>query len=351
MTARARRGTGFDWSQVRVGVVIIVGLLILAFGILQVGALFDVFADRYTLFMPVRTTGGLIEGAPVTLAGKRVGQVDDIEFIPLRRQRGADNLMLSLEIDEDVQEHIREDSEGRIRTQGLVGEMYVDIDPGTLPYPVLQPGDTLPSRPTVDIDRVLAKAYEVLVAADSTLGDIRELTAGLRRGEGTLGRLLVDESLYERALTAADEAAVLLDRMNRGEGTFGRLVRDPTLYNRLVDAAARVDTLGAAILEAEGTLGRLITSDTAHQALLGLLTEARGTVVRADTAIGNINDLLVALGADGIELGAGGTLQKLLTDPTLYEEFLRAVVELQRLIVEIRERPEALRPEINLDIF
>lgn len=112
MTDRTRRARKTDWSQVRVGAVMIVALLILAYAIVQVGSLFDVFANRYTLFMPVESTGGLMRGAPVTLAGQRVGQVDGIEFIPLAMQDEEHNIMLRLEISEDVYEHIREDSRG-----------------------------------------------------------------------------------------------------------------------------------------------------------------------------------------------------------------------------------------------
>lgn len=349
MTPRARRGSGFDWSRVRVGTAIIIALAILAYGIYQVGSLFDVFAERYILFMPVETTGGLMDGAPVTLAGKRVGQVDRIDFIPLRLQERDQNIMLALSIDEAVWEHIREDSEGRIRTQGLMGDKYVDIQPGSPAYAPLHPRDTLPSRPTVDIDRVLAQAYDALLDAQLVLADMRGITTGLRRGEGTLGRLLVDDTLYDRALDAADQAAGMLAAINRGEGTLGRLIADPILYDRLAGALARVDALGGAILQGRGTLGRLIASDTVYEQILGLLGQASRTVARADTAIGGIGAFLGGLGADGD--GAGGTLQRLLTDPRLYEEFLRAVIDLQTLIAEIRARPEVLRPEINLDIF
>ncbi|MFW6202532.1 MAG: MlaD family protein, partial [Gemmatimonadota bacterium] len=320
MAPRAKGASGLGWSRVRVGTVIIVALLALAYGIYEVGSLFDVFAERYPLRMPVETTGGLVEGAPVTLAGKRVGQVEAIEFIPIALQDRGHNIMLTLSVDEEVAEHIRRDSDGRIRTQGLMGDRYVDIRPGSLAFAALEPGDTLSSEPTVDVDLVVAEAYDALLMAQDVLEDARAVTAGLRRGEGTLGRLLVDESLYEEAGIAAGEAAGLLREIRSGEGTLGRLVTDPALYDRLTTVLARIDTLGATLTEGRGTLGRLIASDTVYRDIRALLAGARTTLARADTMIGGVGTFLDGLGA-GVD-GPGGTLQRLLTDPRLYEEFL-----------------------------
>lgn len=336
---------GLDWSRARVGAVLILGLMLLAYGVYQVGALFDVFADRYTLFTAVSTTTGLREGAPVTLAGHRVGQVDAIEFIPIERQTGDENLLIRISVDEAIREHIRRDSRTRILTQGLVGDKYLNIEPGSPEWPMLQPGDTVVSEPAVDIDHILVQADDALRQTQDVLTDLQRVTTSLRRGEGTLGQLLTEDTLYRRALAATREASVVLGRINRGEGTLGRLVRDPAVYVRMQGALSRVDSIASIILRGEGTLGRLVRSDTVHQGMLGLLGQASGTFARADTAIGGLSALTGQL------TGGGGTLQRLLTDPQLYDEFLKAVVDLQTVILDIRERPQRYRPEVNIDIF
>jgi len=122
------------------------------------------------------------------------------------------------------------------------------------------------------------------------------------------------------------------------EGTLGRLIRDPALYDQLDRAIARVDSVGALLLHGGGTFGQLLRSDSLYRGLLA-------TVGRADTMLMGLSGLVQ--GVDGQQ----GSLGRLLTDPALYDEMLRAVLDLQRLINDIRMNPRRYRPEVNVDVF
>lgn len=338
MARRAIRGGSVEWREVRVGALLIVALALLAYGIFRVGELFDVFAKRYELKALFPNTAGLSEGSPVTLAGQRVGQVERIEFIPMGRKTGGNHVVVTLSIAQDVQDQIREDSQGRLRTQGLLGDRFVDVAPGTPEARVLQPGDTLPTVPPPELEDILATAAEVLDEAHTLVRNMNAIMAGLRRGEGTLGLLLTDDDLYVRLESGAAQLETTLLEINRMEGALGRLIRDPALYDQLNRAIARVDSIGAMLLHGEGTLGLLLRSDTLYR---GLLT----TVGRADTMLMGLSGLVQ--GVDGQQ----GSLGRLLTDPALYDEMLRAVLDLQRLINDIRMNPRRYRPEVNVDVF
>ena len=97
MAATVQR-SAFHWRQVRVAVLILVGLLLLIWAIYRVGKIFDVFADRYTIVTLLPNVAGLRQGALVTLAGQRIGKVEEIEFIPIPRKRGDNHLLLRLEV-------------------------------------------------------------------------------------------------------------------------------------------------------------------------------------------------------------------------------------------------------------
>ena len=92
MASTIQRKT-FEWRQARVVVLILAGLALLAFAIYRVGKIFDVFADRYTIVTLLPNVAGLREGALVSLAGQRIGKVDEIQFIPLRAKRGDNHLL------------------------------------------------------------------------------------------------------------------------------------------------------------------------------------------------------------------------------------------------------------------
>src|SRR5262245_16357845 len=98
--------SSLEWREVRVLGLLIIGVLLLIYGVYRVGKSFDVFASRYTLITLVPDVAGLREGAPVTIAGQRVGQVTHIGFIPVELKHGATNLELHLEVAENVKDQI-----------------------------------------------------------------------------------------------------------------------------------------------------------------------------------------------------------------------------------------------------
>ncbi len=336
--ANSLRRRTFEWHQARIAAIIVVGALLLIFSVYQVGKIFDVFASRYELRALVPTALGLREGAPVTLAGQRIGQVSSIEFIPVERRRGADNLTITLAVNEEVREQIRRDSRAFFRTQGLLGDKYVDIAPGSAGSAILQPGDTLEVGESVDIEGFMNRAVLAIDQAQVIVTDLREVTQGLATGDGTIGQLLTDEALYRRMVAATAQLETTLAQLNRADGTFGRMLRDPTLYDNLNRAVVRVDSLGAMIVDSEGTLGKLLRDDSLYNSLANMATNA-------DSAVLALSDVVQRMST------GEGTMQRLMTDPQLYDEFLKAVVELQTLIMAIRENPDAFKPNIRVDVF
>lgn len=335
--ARVRR-RGFEWRQVRVAALVAASALLLIYAVWRVGAIFDVFADRYELVTFVPSALGLREGAPVTLAGQRIGQVAAIEFVPVREKREGVNLRVRLAISDEVQDQIRADSRAFLRTQGLLGDKFVDIQPGSVRAQVLQAGDTVVAGRSVDIDEFIAQAAGALDQATTIVADLRDITGGLVRGEGTMGRFLADEQLYERMVGATGQLQVTLAEINRADGTLGRLIRDPDLYRQLHGAVSRVDSIGALVLSGQGSVGRLLNDDA-------LFDSFASTAARADSAMGGINELVSRM-REG-----NGSFQKLLTDPDLYDQFLKAVVDLQTLLADVRRSPDKYKPNINVKVF
>ncbi|HEY8507193.1 MAG TPA: MlaD family protein [Steroidobacteraceae bacterium] len=310
----------------------------LAFGIYRVGKIFDVFAERYQIVTLLPNVAGLREGAVVTLAGQRVGKVEKIEFIPMRAKRGDNNLIVHLEVAEAAREQIRTDSRANLRAQGVLGDKFIDITPGTLNGRALAPGDTIRSAVMMDIEQFLVKASDAMDRANVIVEDLRAITGGLARGEGTMGALLKDEQLYTRLLHTTSEMNQLLAEINRGEGALSRMISDPLLYERLVAATMRIDSLGGMMLNGQGSLARLLQSDSAYRGILGM-------AARGDTAAAELSALLRNLNR------ADGTFNKLLTDPRLFDELLKSVTDLQTLLLDVRQNPKKYVPDVNVRVF
>jgi phospholipid/cholesterol/gamma-HCH transport system substrate-binding protein len=338
MSAEKLHQRNFEWKQVRVAALVTVSVLALAYGVYRVGRIFDVFAKRYEITTLVPDVLGLREGAPVTVAGQRVGQVKDITFIPVERKVGEEHMRVVLAISRRAQEQIRRDSKAFLRTQGLLGDKFVDIEPGTPGAAILQPGDTLAAGRSLDLDDFMLAAAGALDQATSVVGDLRDITGGLMRGEGTAGMLLRNEQLYVSMTRSTTELSRTLAEINRADGTFGRFIHDPALYNRIHSAVTRVDSLGAMILHGNGSLTMLLRSDSIYRSLLG-------TVTSADSAAASFADF-----ARRMTQGQG-TIQKMLTDPKLYDEFLKSVIDLQTLFNDIRQNPTKYKPNIQVRVF
>lgn len=337
MASTIQRKT-FEWRQARVVVLILAGLALLAFAIYRVGKIFDVFADRYTIVTLLPNVAGLREGALVSLAGQRIGKVDEIQFIPLRAKRGDNHLLLKLEVGEAVREQIRTDSRALVRAQGVLGDKYIDITPGTTRGRPLAAGDTIPSATLMDIEQFLVKASDAMDRANVIIDDLRLITGGLARGEGTMGALLRDEQLYGRMLGATNELNTLLTQINRGDGALSRMINDPEMYQRLVSAAARVDSLAGLALYGNGSLAQLMRSDSLYRGLVGMTT-------KGDAAAGELSALLQKTNRPD------GTFNRLLTDPRLFDELLKSVTDLQTLLADVRQNPKKYVPDVNVKVF
>lgn len=317
------------WEQVRVGALALAALLMLATGVFLVGEVGHVFGERYRLVTLMESGAGLVPGSAVQLAGQNVGQVERVEWIePARRKETGASVAVWLALNRRVQEQIREDSRARLRTQGLLGDRVVNISPGSPDVPVLQPGDTLPSDEPLDYQEILSQASGAVTGLTDLTRRLEELTRRLLAGEGSLGRLVVDETLYRRLTDLTGTLARVLERAESGEGSLGKLLTDDRLYQRMVSLTASLDTLTGRVAGGRGTLGRLVASDSLYR-------ELRRTTSRFDELLRRVES-------------GEGTAGRMVTDETLYEEMLRTLTELNAVLADLRERPGRYVPPVSI---
>ena len=127
--------------EVKVGVLILVSLGILAAFVLIMGGLS--FEKTYTLYVDFDNPGGLQTGAPVRVAGVKVGKVSELAFMggkvdPKTNRRTLVRAKVSVEA--RVKESIHDDADFYVTTQGVLGEQYLAIDPGSPQKGVLPEG-------------------------------------------------------------------------------------------------------------------------------------------------------------------------------------------------------------------
>ena len=313
-----RRSSFLTIEQLRVGAVMLVALAILLFGGYRLGQAAHLFSNRYQLVAFVPNANGLRQGGTVTVAGQLVGTVTRVDFLPIDNDTTR-NLRLLLDIDQEVREQIRADSKARLRTQGLLGDKVFDITPGTPRYAALRPNDTIPIAPSLDYDQIVQQASGAVGDVVGLTKDLRVVSSGITRGEGTVGQLVTNRALYDQLTGTLERTNQLISRMQSRTGTVGRLLDDPQLYTNLVRVTGALDSLTTQVAGSQGTVGRLLKDDSLYVRLVG-----------------------VAAGADSLTrllTRGNGLAARLLTDQESYDRLNKTLGELNEILVDVRRNP------------
>jgi phospholipid/cholesterol/gamma-HCH transport system substrate-binding protein len=180
--------------EVKVGALILVALVILGAFILLMGGLS--FEKTYTVYVDFDNPGGLQSGAAVRIAGVKVGSVKALDFQGGKIDPKTGRRVLvraSVGIEQRVKDAIHDDADFYVTTQGVLGEQFMAIEPGSVDRPILQEGATVKGIDPPRIDLFLAKAYELLDVTVNgiknnreTLSSIATNTASLLKGLNVL---------------------------------------------------------------------------------------------------------------------------------------------------------------------
>jgi phospholipid/cholesterol/gamma-HCH transport system substrate-binding protein len=313
-----KRSALITWDQLRVAAVILAAIGILGIAAYKLGQAANLFTRRYELVVFLPAANGLRPGGSVTLAGQLVGNVQEIEFLPVDFDTTR-NLRIVARIDRSLREQIRRDSEARLRTMGLLGDKVLDISPGTPRYAVLEPGDTIRAAVSLDYDAVIEKAAS---AVDDMVGlthDLRTISGSLARGQGTMGQLLTNRAMYDQLTAAMTRANTLFASLQNPDGTFGRILNDPTLYTRLTSTVTSLDSTLHAMQSNGGSFGRFLSDTTLYTNLVGIA--------------GGADSLMKLMTREQ------GLVTKLLSDQTLYDQLTKLTSDLSAVLGDVRRDP------------
>ena len=326
-----KRSSYLTWDQLKVGALILIAIIILAFAIVRLGQAGNLFGKRYHLIALVNNVSGLRVGGPVTVAGQLAGSIDDIRFLPVD-QDTVHNLKIILQVNQSLQNQVRQDSRAKIKTQGLLGDKVLDITVGTPRFAPLKEGDTVQIAPAVDYEAVVSQASGVITEVAGVTRQFQRMADQINRGEGTLGQLITNRTLYDQLNSTLLRTSALMARLENPRGTVGRLLDDPTLYVSLNRAVASADSIITAMNRSNGTFSRLLRDDSLY--------------VRMITAVSRADSLISTLSS------GNGTMQKLFTDQQLYDQLVKIVGELNNVLVDVRRDPRRYTKEmIRVKLF
>ena len=351
------------WSQLKVGVTVLVASVTLAVLIFLMSGTGGIFTHKIKLKAYYDNAGGLQEGAPVRLSGVDIGNVVNVRVVsdPARR---LTPVQVTMKVNTRYHQSLRKDSVTSLETAGVLGSTYIDIDSSTAKGPEAADGDTLPTREHPELQDVVRASQSTLQNMDALLKRLDRIVAFVESGEGSIGKLIYDPLLYNRLNATVTEFQKLVNEVTEGNGTLGKLVSDDELYQK---ANATVDKLNAMIDDlnaGKGTAGKFLKDptlyDNANETIANVkqLTDnvnagkgALGKLAKDEQFAAKLQNTMDKLSSITDRLEAGeGSAGRFLRDPTMYDNTNQLLQETRGLIKAIRENPKKYLT-IHLKIF
>jgi phospholipid/cholesterol/gamma-HCH transport system substrate-binding protein len=369
---RSNRSVSF--SQLRVGIFVLLAIGILVFLILNASGDINPFSKKLHLKARFADANGLRDGSEVRLAGVRVGKVDQITLLPPSDVPNAPRVEVLMTIDSSIDgrpanERIRSDSTAQQGSPSLLGnEMLINITPGTAVGQPVQDYAVLPSSSSNTVNDFATSGTDLAQRLSKLSDEIKGIVGDVKEGKGTVGRLFTDEALDNNLNATIRETEDVMRQVRAGNGSAGRFINDPALYNNANEIALQMRAIAADLRAGKGTAGRLLTDDELYNRItrtadkldrsvdqinlvIADIKDGRGTLGRlikdeeiyndARAAIARFNttaeriDNMVAAAQRG-----EGTVGRLLTDDTLYTNVNQLSSEGVKMIYDFRQNPK-----------
>lgn len=346
------------WTELRVGLFVLVALSVLAVGIFYVtGPGF--FGPKYRLRTYLPEVAGVSSGAPVRIDGLDVGNVVSIRFVPRTGPGTADknrNIELVLKVDKRYQQDILTDSTASLVTEGLLGNRYVNITRGFTGVPL---------KDNQEVPGTAEKALsDVLSNMNSLALDVGEVIHGLQNGQGTMGKLLTDDQAYNHLNNILANGDKMVSNIQKGQGTIGKLIASDEMYGKVNNALDNVNGIVADVRAQKGTIGKLLYDpslyDEAKKALAngnGMISDVRsgkgslGKLATDDELYNKLKETSANLATATGKLNDNTTTAgKLFSDPKLYDNLTGLTGDLRLLIGDFRQNPKKFL-RIKVSVF
>jgi phospholipid/cholesterol/gamma-HCH transport system substrate-binding protein len=305
--------------ETRLGIFVVLAV-IAAVLILDIVGGTERFQHGYKIHALFANVQDLKVGDRVKMAGVEIGHIDRISL-----DEQQNKVKVTLKLRKEVV--VRSDSVASVRFTGLMGQSYISVDFGSPGGTALTEDQYVSTKETPDMAAVMAKIDSVASGVENltktftgdkidnllgpftdflkanrepltaTIANIKVVTEQIKEGKGTVGRLIMEDTLYNTALatvsnldltateikaTVAD-AHKVVDQINAGQGTIGKLVKDEALYKETTASMTNLKEILQKVNNGTGTVGKLINEPEFYK-------NAKLTLQKLDQATEGLED-------------------------------------------------------------
>lgn len=246
--------------QARLGLVVLLGLIAAVGFLFVIASQGNLLARTFALRASFERVAGLKEGASVFYNGIAVGRVEEVAL----PEAPGEPIMVRMQIDEEARNLIREDSRALIQTDGLVGNIIVALTDGTSGQPQIAENGQIEGVDPFDLSQVSDRLFTSVARFDSVTVQLAGIMTDVRTGEGSLGRFLYDERLYDESVATTQELQVTLRTLSaRADGLL--LVAE--------QASGGINSILAKVNTGNGTVARFLNEDEVYTTFLATATQ------------------------------------------------------------------------------
>jgi phospholipid/cholesterol/gamma-HCH transport system substrate-binding protein len=293
--------------------------------ILELAGTRDLFNKGYPVRARFDNIQELKEGDPVKMAGVEVGHVQRIAL--------AEN-KVEVVLNVKREASVRTDSKASIKFVGLMGQNYISLTFGSTDAPKASANALLETEEQADLNSLMVKLQNVAEGVEgltqnfsgenfsnllgpftefikensprlsAILGNLQTISTRIAQGEGTVGRMISDDTLYFSALNTVsnlnttvadakplfnelkltlDQARSVVTQVNEGQGTIGKLIKDETLYRETTTAMVNLREILQKINQGQGSVGQLVNDP-------GFINNAKLTLQKVEKATEGLED-------------------------------------------------------------
>ncbi len=303
----------------RVGVVVVIALIAVMIAVLMIGKRAHLFGKKFPYETRFDSAAGLVPGNPVRLNGVTVGNVLEVILSPDPADR---TVRVVYDVDRRAAPRLRKGTRASIKTIGLLGDKYIELEGGTAEEPEVEIGGSIPAAPGGGIEKLLEGGGDLLTDLSGIARSLKRILDRTEQGKGFLGQL-TSESEESARLGNSLHATLtslnaILKKVESGQGLVGKLLIDEK-YGRETG-----DSLKSAIRSVESLFGKIeegMRSSTG--AIPALLADPEGKK-KVYALVDNLSAAAVSLGkvAENLEKGEGA-LPILLHDEKFSREFTK----------------------------
>lgn len=272
-----------------VGAFVLGGLLLFGGGLFLIGDRRLLFTPQFELNSTFGKVTGLQVGTRVRVAGLDAGEVVEIALPP----RPSEPFRVRMRLRDDVRPLVRSDSVCAVQTDGIVGNAFIQVSVGTDGAPPVMPGDTIAGTDPIEFADLIQEGRETFRTVTREVVDLREdvsvAVVALTQTVNTTNGVIDNVGREVEALTATSAQAMadvqgtvadarsLVNNVKQGQGTIGQLLTDRTLYDRMTGISR----------ETEGTVRNLREATDGIRAALASFASPDGTAQQITQTLRN----------------------------------------------------------------